>query len=75
LGTLNTVQNVAAGLTPALVGALAEAGGYGWGFAAVVAFPLAATAIVPVHSESTVTLGDLCAESLGTSARTMPSTS
>jgi len=26
LGTLNTVQNVAAGLTPALVGALAEAG-------------------------------------------------
>jgi hypothetical protein len=45
------------------------------GFAAVVVFPLAAVAIVPVHAESTVTLGGLCVESLGTSASKTPLTS
>lgn len=51
LGTQNTGQFLAAAVVPPSVGALLTAAGYGWAFATVAAFPLAAAALVPVRRE------------------------
>jgi sugar phosphate permease len=73
LGALNTVQNVAAGLTPAFVGAVAGSWGYGWGFAAVAVFPAVAVPFVPLEPWPPVRLGTPCAESSAMSDGRTPS--
>ena len=47
LGIQNTGQNLLAAATPPALGALVTASAYGTAFAAVVAFPLAAAALIP----------------------------
>lgn len=51
MGVQNTGQNLTASLTPPLLGALIAASGFGWGFAAVACFPLAAVLLTPVAAE------------------------
>jgi len=51
MGTQNTGQFLAAAAVPPGVGALIIGTGYGWAFATVAAFPLAAVALVPVRGE------------------------
>jgi sugar phosphate permease len=51
LGAQNTGQNVAAALTPPLVGALIGLSGYAAAFGAVAAFPLFAAFVVPAAAE------------------------
>lgn len=51
LGAQNTAQNVAAALTPPLLGAVVAAGGYGVGFAVAAAFPVLAVLATPVAAE------------------------
>jgi len=50
LGTQNTVQNAVAFATPAAIGTVVTAGGFGVGFAAAILFPLLATVIIPRRS-------------------------
>jgi len=47
MGTQNTVQNVAAAVTPPALGVLITAAGYGPGFGVAALFALAASAVVP----------------------------
>ena len=49
LGIQNTGQNLLAAATPPALGAIITASAYGTAFAAVVAFPLAAAALIPAH--------------------------
>ena len=49
LGAQNTGQNVAAALTPPVLGALVQAHGYALGFGLVAVFPLLAIVITPVR--------------------------
>jgi sugar phosphate permease len=49
LGAQNTAQNIAAALTPPLLGALVGATGYSWAFAAVMIFPALAVPLTPVQ--------------------------
>ncbi|HEX7321508.1 MAG TPA: MFS transporter, partial [Mycobacterium sp.] len=51
LGTQNTSQLVAAGLTPPLFGVLIGAAGYPLAFAVCAIFPLAALPMVPADPE------------------------
>ncbi len=51
LGVQNTGQNVAATLTPPLLGLLITAGGYSWGFAVAAVFPVLAVVLTPVGAE------------------------
>jgi sugar phosphate permease len=48
LGMQNTAQNMAAILTPPLLGAVIESSSYAWGFWLVAVFPLIAAAVTPV---------------------------
>jgi sugar phosphate permease len=48
LGMQNSAQNVAAIVTPPLLGALIEGSSYAWGFWAVAVFPLVAVVLTPV---------------------------
>ncbi len=50
LGMQNTAQNVAAILTPPLLGILIESSSYAWGFWVAAAFPVAAIALTPVSA-------------------------
>jgi sugar phosphate permease len=52
LGTQNTAQNVAASLTPPMLGALITVTGYGAAFALTAAFPLLAMVAMPVAAET-----------------------
>jgi sugar phosphate permease len=52
LGAQNTAQNVAASLTPPLLGALITVTGYGTGFAVTAVFPLLAIVATPVAAET-----------------------
>jgi sugar phosphate permease len=52
LGAQNTAQNVAASLTPPLLGAFITATGYGAGFAVTAMFPLLAILATPVAAET-----------------------
>jgi sugar phosphate permease len=52
LGAQNTAQNVAASLTPPLLGALITTAGYGTGFAVTAVFPLLAIVATPVAAET-----------------------
>jgi sugar phosphate permease len=52
LGAQNTAQNVAASLTPPLLGALITVSGYGVGFAVTAVFPLLAIIATPVAAET-----------------------
>lgn len=47
-GIQNTGQYLTAAAVPPVVGAIVELAGYGWAFAAVAVFPLAAIACVPI---------------------------
>jgi sugar phosphate permease len=49
LGIQNTGQNLLAAATPPALGALVSGAAYGTAFMAVVAFPLAAAALIPAH--------------------------
>jgi MFS family permease len=51
LGTQNTAQNIAAALTPPLLGALVGGAGYAWMFLAATVFPLLAIVTTPVRAE------------------------
>jgi sugar phosphate permease len=51
LGAQNTAQNIAASLTPPLLGAAIGTGGYAWGFTLAAVFPLVAIAATPVAAE------------------------
>lgn len=51
LGTQNTGQFLASAAVPPVVGAVVTGAGYGWAFAAVAVFPLAAIGLVPVRGE------------------------
>lgn len=51
MGLQNTGQYVVSALVPATIGAVVEARGYGFAFAAVALFPLIAIPLVPVRSE------------------------
>ena len=51
MGVQNTGQNLTASLTPPLLGALITASGFGWGFAVVACFPVAAVLLTPVGAE------------------------
>jgi sugar phosphate permease len=48
LGAQNTAQNVAAILTPPLLGVLIEGSSYAWGFVVAAIFPVIAIALTPV---------------------------
>jgi sugar phosphate permease len=50
LGVQNTTQNVAAILTPPLLGALIESSSYAWAFWLVAVFPIAAIILTPVST-------------------------
>ena len=52
LGLQNTVQNVAAVITPPALAAVVSGSGYGWGFALVAVFPLLAIPLTPVRAEA-----------------------
>jgi MFS family permease len=52
LGTQNTAQNVAASLTPPMLGALITVTGYGAAFAVTAVFPLLAMLAMPVAAET-----------------------
>ncbi len=52
LGLQNTVQNVAAVITPPALAAVVSGAGYGWGFAVVAVFPLLAIPLTPVRAEA-----------------------
>jgi sugar phosphate permease len=52
LGAQNTAQNIAASLTPPLLGALITTAGYGTGFAVTAVFPLLAVIAMPVAAET-----------------------
>jgi sugar phosphate permease len=52
LGAQNTAQNIAASLTPPLLGALITTAGYGTGFSVTAAFPLLAVLATPVAAET-----------------------
>jgi sugar phosphate permease len=49
LGAQNTAQNVAAILTPPLLGVLVESSSYAWGFLVAALFPLVAVALTPTQ--------------------------
>ncbi len=51
LGIQNTAQNAVAAATPPTVAAMISGAGYGAAFATVIAFPLAAAALLPVQAE------------------------
>lgn len=51
LGAQNTAQNVAAALTPPLLGAVIASAGYATGFGVAALFPLVAVAATPVAAE------------------------
>ena len=51
LGVQNTAQNAVAAATPPVLAAVIAGAGYGTAFAATVAFPLLACALVPVRAE------------------------
>jgi sugar phosphate permease len=51
LGIQNTAQNAVASATPPILGALIAGVGYGSAFAAILAFPLLAAAIIPTRAE------------------------
>lgn len=59
LGAQNTAQNVAAALTPALLGALISGHGYPLGFAVGAAFPVLAIALTPVRFERDAGRGEV----------------
>jgi MFS family permease len=48
LGAQNTAQNVAAIVTPPLLGVLIEGSSYAWGFVFAAIFPVLAVALVPL---------------------------
>ncbi|MGI8879522.1 MAG: MFS transporter [Jatrophihabitans sp.] len=74
LGVQNTGQNVAAGLTPAVVGAIVTGCGYSWAFAIVAIAPLLAVGLIPVFGEAAAaTLNPPCAASSDTSETGAPS--
>lgn len=52
LGTQNTGQFLTSAAVPPVVGAVVTGAGYGWAFAAVAVFPLAAIGLVPVRGEN-----------------------
>lgn len=52
MGIQNTGQYLVSAIVPPVVGALITGFGYGWAFALVAVFPLAAIAVVPVHDEA-----------------------
>ncbi|GIF19973.1 MFS transporter [Paractinoplanes tereljensis] len=52
LGIQNTAQNIVATATPPAMAALIATTGYGPGFAAAIAFPLVAAAVMPTRTES-----------------------
>lgn len=52
LGVQNTAQNAVAAATPPLLAGVIGAGGYGTAFAAIIAFPLLAAAVIPVSAEA-----------------------
>lgn len=52
MGIQNTGQYLVSAIVPPVVGALITGFGYGWAFAIVAVFPLAAIALVPVRDES-----------------------
>ncbi len=52
MGIQNTGQYLVSAIVPPAVGALITGFGYGWAFALVAVFPLAAIALVPVRSEA-----------------------
>ena len=56
LGTQNTGQFLTSAAVPPVVGAVVTGAGYGWAFAAVAVFPLAAIGLVPVSGENRPTL-------------------
>jgi hypothetical protein len=47
MGVQNTGQYLVSAIVPPVVGALITGVGYGWAFAIVAVFPLAAIALVP----------------------------
>jgi hypothetical protein len=51
LGVQNTGQNLFAAATPPLLAHVVSGGGYPAAFAAIVAFPLVAAALIPVAGE------------------------
>ncbi|MGX7677793.1 MFS transporter [Jatrophihabitans sp. DSM 45814] len=78
LGAQNTAQNIAATLTPPLLGALISAHGYALGFAIAAIFPLLAIALTPVGDERRFAAAQSRSEPIaGTSlaARARPSNS
>jgi MFS family permease len=54
LGAQNTAQNVAAMLTPPLLGGMIEASSYAWAFAVVAIFPVVAVALTPIGQDAVV---------------------
>ncbi|MGJ9422497.1 MFS transporter [Aeromicrobium sp. CF3.5] len=52
MGIQNTGQYLVSAIVPPVVGALITGLGYGWAFALVAVFPLAAIALVPVRDEA-----------------------
>lgn len=52
LGVQNTAQNAVAVATPPILGALITGAGYGTAFAVILAFPLAAAAVIPARAET-----------------------
>ncbi|MFG1711279.1 MFS transporter [Nonomuraea sp. M3C6] len=53
LGIQNTAQNAVASATPPILGAVITGVGYGPAFAAILAFPLLAAALIPTRAEDT----------------------
>ncbi|MGH3631822.1 MAG: MFS transporter, partial [Sciscionella sp.] len=51
LGAQNTAQNIAAALTPPLLGALISSSSYAVGFAVCAVFPMLAIALTPINAE------------------------
>lgn len=74
LDVQNTGQDIAAGLTPAVVGAIVTGSGYSWAFAIVAIAPLLAVGLIPVAGERTAAiLNRPCVESSDTSGSETPS--
>jgi len=56
LGAQNTAQNIAAILTPPLLGVLIESSSYSTGFLVAAIFPVLAVVVVPVRRRASITL-------------------
>ena len=56
LGAQNTAQNIAAILTPPLLGVLIESSSYSTGFLVAAIFPVLAVAVVPVRRRASITV-------------------